>query len=227
MRQHLLQPASLLRVYSPFGAVLEGRSWSAESGYRYGFQAQEEDAELWEGAVNYKYRVEDPRLGRFFSVDPLCKVFPWNGYYTFSENRVIDSVELEGCEKVSIHTYSFAPFDVFGGEFHGDGANRGFGDAISNGRGRENYRIGATVNVDMASGQSSCVPHGSESVQYYDLVKNGVDKCFSNAYVTIENENGIINKWSADIHNYGANCTVAGSCDIDVYSGITMCYCPK
>jgi RHS repeat-associated protein len=99
MRQHLLQPASLLRDYSPFGAVLEGRSWSAESGYRYGFQGQEEDAELWEGAVNYKYRVEDPRLGRFFSVDPLYSKYPWNSSYAFSENDLIACIELEGLEK--------------------------------------------------------------------------------------------------------------------------------
>jgi RHS repeat-associated protein len=85
-------------VYSPFGAVLEGRSWSVGSGYRYGFQAQEEDAELWEGAVNYKYRVEDPRLGRFFSVDPLNIVFTWNSCYAFSENSVIAAQELEGLE---------------------------------------------------------------------------------------------------------------------------------
>jgi RHS repeat-associated protein len=103
MHPHLLQPSSLLRDYSPFGAVLEGRSWSAESGYRYGFQAQEEDAELWEGAVNYKYRVEDPRLGRFFSVDPLYSKYPWNSCYAFSENRLLDGIELEGLEHYPIN----------------------------------------------------------------------------------------------------------------------------
>jgi hypothetical protein len=93
-----------LTLFSPFGAVLEGRGWSAESGYRCGFQAQEEDAELWEGAVNYKYLVEDPRLGRFFSVDPLCGFFPWNSSYAFSENRVIDCLELEGSELIHFTT---------------------------------------------------------------------------------------------------------------------------
>jgi RHS repeat-associated protein len=65
---------------------------------RYGFQGQEEDQELWEGAVSYKYRVEDARLGRFFSVDPLWKDYPWNSTYAFSENRLLDGVELEGLE---------------------------------------------------------------------------------------------------------------------------------
>jgi hypothetical protein len=37
-------------------------------------------------------------VGRFFAVDPLFKSFPWNSTYAFSENRVIDGVELEGQE---------------------------------------------------------------------------------------------------------------------------------
>jgi RHS repeat-associated protein len=65
---------------------------------RYGFQGQEEDDELWSGAVSFKYRVEDARLGRFFSVDPKHKEYPWNSTYAFSENRLIDGVELEGLE---------------------------------------------------------------------------------------------------------------------------------
>ncbi len=68
--------------------------------YRFGFQGQEQDDEV-KGAgnsVNYKYRVHDPRLGRFMSVDPLAPEYPWNSPYAFSENRVIDGVELEGLE---------------------------------------------------------------------------------------------------------------------------------
>ena len=72
----------------------------AQSGvHRYGFQAQEQDRELWEGAVSFKYRVEDARLGRFFSVDPLTKDFPWNSNFAFSENQLIAFGELEGLEK--------------------------------------------------------------------------------------------------------------------------------
>ena len=68
--------------------------------YRYGFQGQEKDSELkGEGlSVNYKYRMHDPRVGRFFNADPLAKSFPWNSPYNFSENRVIDGVEFEGRE---------------------------------------------------------------------------------------------------------------------------------
>jgi RHS repeat-associated protein len=82
----------------PCGVVLKGRSWSTEE-YRYGFQNQEQDNELWEGAVTFKYRVEDARLGRFFSVDPLVNKYLWFSPYAFSENEVIQYVELEGREK--------------------------------------------------------------------------------------------------------------------------------
>lgn len=72
-------------------------------GYRYGFQGQEKDDEIKGAgnAINYKYRMHDPRIGRFFAVDPLFREYPWNSPYAFSENRVIDSYELEGLESVS------------------------------------------------------------------------------------------------------------------------------
>jgi RHS repeat-associated protein len=69
--------------------------------YRYGFQGQEKDDEV-KGAgnsVNYKYRMHDPRVGRFFAVDPLAAKYPHNSPYAFSENNVIHMVELEGTEK--------------------------------------------------------------------------------------------------------------------------------
>jgi RHS repeat-associated protein len=70
--------------------------------YRYGFQGQEKDDEVkGEGnSVNYKYRMHDPRIGRFFAVDPLTNEYPHNSPYAFSENVVINAIELEGLEKV-------------------------------------------------------------------------------------------------------------------------------
>jgi hypothetical protein len=48
--------------------------------------------------------VYDPRLGKFLSVDPLSKSYPWNSAYAFAENDVIRSVDLDGMErKVVIH----------------------------------------------------------------------------------------------------------------------------
>ncbi len=69
--------------------------------YAYGFQGQERDDEVKGSgnSVNYKFRMHDARLGRFFSRDPLAPEYSYNSPYAFSENRVIDAVELEGAEK--------------------------------------------------------------------------------------------------------------------------------
>jgi RHS repeat-associated protein len=74
------------------------------SEYRYGFQGQEKDDEIkGEGnSVNYKYRIYDARIGRFFVTDPFENKFPWNSSYAFSENRVIDGVEFEGLQVLLI-----------------------------------------------------------------------------------------------------------------------------
>lgn len=48
--------------------------------------------------MNYKYRMHDPRLGRFFTMDPLAAKYAYNSPYAFSENRVIDAIKLEGLE---------------------------------------------------------------------------------------------------------------------------------
>jgi RHS repeat-associated protein len=68
--------------------------------YRYGFQGQEKDDELkGEGnSLNFEYRMHDPRIGRFFATDPLEATYTWNSPYAFSENRVLDGIELEGLE---------------------------------------------------------------------------------------------------------------------------------
>jgi RHS repeat-associated protein len=81
--------------------LLNNRHGSVDSdSYRYGFQGQERDDEVkGEGnSYNYKYRMQDVRLGRFFAVDPLAPKYPHNSPYAFSENRVLDGVELEGLE---------------------------------------------------------------------------------------------------------------------------------
>ena len=85
--------------YDPFGTEQAGRKGSS-AGYRYGFQGQESDDEIkGEGnSVNYKYRMHDPRIGRFFAIDPLAPKYPHNSPYAFSENMIIHCVELEGLE---------------------------------------------------------------------------------------------------------------------------------
>jgi RHS repeat-associated protein len=59
--------------------------------YRYGFQGQEKDDELKGEGNSYDYdkRFYDPRIGRYFSLDPLRKDFPYETNYSFVSNNPI------------------------------------------------------------------------------------------------------------------------------------------
>lgn len=85
---------------------MPGRSFVAGSGYRFGFQNQEMESELFQGAIYFTYRIEDSRIGRFLTIDPLSNEYPFNSPYAFSENRLMDSRELEGLEKVDVNSYT-------------------------------------------------------------------------------------------------------------------------
>ena len=90
-------------------------------GYLYGFQGQEKDDEIkGEGnSVNYKYRMHDPRIGRFFAVDPLFKDYPFYSPYAFSGNRVIDAIELEGLEPHKLFASKKEAYKNFGEQYNG------------------------------------------------------------------------------------------------------------
>jgi RHS repeat-associated protein len=83
--------------HSPFGSIIPGRCFSTGDD-SYGFQGQEKENDVVGEGLAYKYRIHDARVGRFLSVDPLSDTYPFNSPYAFSENRVLDGIELEGRE---------------------------------------------------------------------------------------------------------------------------------
>lgn len=140
--------------YSPFGVPLLSRTFESAK-YRYSFQNQEHDDEIKgeNNSVNYKYRMHDPRLGRFFCLDPLSKKYPHNSPYAFSENRVIDGVELEGLEFTSFDTDSKDPnvknMAIWGGHeysYRDSKYYQTFNDA------RSGFSGGSSVLLGMAGG---------------------------------------------------------------------------
>jgi RHS repeat-associated protein len=80
--------------------TMPGRTYTAGSGYRYGFNGKENDNEIkGEGAQqDYGLRVYDPRVGRFLSVDPLSKSYPWYTPYQFSGNKPVAFIDMDGRE---------------------------------------------------------------------------------------------------------------------------------
>ena len=93
--------------YYPFGLKHRGyNNVTSANGNALGqknkmFQGQMLDDELNLNWFAFKWRNYDASLSRFHNIDPLADEYSYQSPYNFSENRVIDGVELEGLEYVS------------------------------------------------------------------------------------------------------------------------------
>jgi RHS repeat-associated protein len=87
---------------------MPGRKYNPQ-GYRYGFNGKENDrsGEWGLGLVqDYGFRLYNPGLGRFLSVDPLRESYPWYTPYQFAGNKPIVAIDLDGAEeeyKISVY----------------------------------------------------------------------------------------------------------------------------
>jgi RHS repeat-associated protein len=126
-QDNLLFKATIVSTadYTPFGVQLDERTESTET-YRYGYQGSEKDDEVKGEGNSYttEFRLLDPRLGRWLSIDPLAAQFPWQSPYVSMDNNPILLNDVLGdcpdCPKESqqgdIHTSSkVGPFDSPGG----------------------------------------------------------------------------------------------------------------
>lgn len=68
--------------------------------YLFAFNGKEKDNETYGDGNEYDYgfRIYNPRLGQFLSVDPLAKEFPSFSPYPFAQNCPIKFVDLDGTE---------------------------------------------------------------------------------------------------------------------------------
>lgn len=78
---------------------MKERSFPSDA-YRYGFNGKEMDDEMRGDGNSYDYgfRMYDPRLARFMSVDPWANKFPMLSSYQFAANTPIWCVDLDGLE---------------------------------------------------------------------------------------------------------------------------------
>jgi RHS repeat-associated protein len=79
---------------------MQGRSYTSISGYRFGFNGKEQDGEVSGSGNQYDYgfRIYNPRLGKFLSVDPLTQSYPFYTPYQFAGNSPISGIDLDGLE---------------------------------------------------------------------------------------------------------------------------------
>jgi RHS repeat-associated protein len=70
--------------------------------YRFGFNGQEKDDEVMGSGntISFEYRMEDSRLGRFLSVDPLFKKFTELSTYQYASNSPVLGKDVEGLENL-------------------------------------------------------------------------------------------------------------------------------
>jgi RHS repeat-associated protein len=88
-------------TYYPFGMLMPGRTYSSEA-YSWGFNGKEKDDEVSDqgNCYDYGFRIYNSRLGKFLSVDPLSKSYPWYTPYQFTGNKPIWAIDLDGLEEV-------------------------------------------------------------------------------------------------------------------------------
>lgn len=75
---------------------MPGRTIIIENNYRCGFNGKELDKEVIQ--YDYGFRIYDPRLGKFKSLDPLQKKYPELTPYQFASNSPIAGIDLDGRE---------------------------------------------------------------------------------------------------------------------------------
>ncbi len=77
---------------------MPGRTFSATSAYRYGFNGKEQDSAVNGTGVDYDYgaRIYDGRVGRWLNVDPQGKEYPGYSPYTYALNTPIQAKDPDG-----------------------------------------------------------------------------------------------------------------------------------
>mgnify|MGYP007080209086 CR=1 FL=1 len=83
----------------PFGMVMPGRSFTAASvdGYGFGYQGSLKIDGSSSAAYNYStfYRELDPRLGKWWSIDPQIRQSPWESpYMSMGSNPILRNDQL-------------------------------------------------------------------------------------------------------------------------------------
>jgi RHS repeat-associated protein len=178
--------------YYPFGMHMQGRNYVSGNGHRYGFNGKEQDSEVSGNGNQYDYgfRIYNPRIARFLSVDPLTTSYPFYTPYQFAGNNPIWAIDLDGLEELIVIRW-FDDDNTYRGSTvfripssHREIGKRGGNDmqlielniahrAIINGHSTE-YSSGTRLlnsQIKTASGfEGSYIPEGNVDEYYMNLL---------------------------------------------------------
>jgi RHS repeat-associated protein len=82
--------------YYPFGSSLNTRSFSAGSGFRFGFNGKEKENDFIANEYTFEFRIYNSGLGRFLSTDPIGQKYPWQTTYAYYCNSPISILDFLG-----------------------------------------------------------------------------------------------------------------------------------
>lgn len=132
---------------------------------KYGFNGMENDNEIkGDGnSVDFGARMYDPRLGRWFAVDPLASKYPGWTPYKFGNNNPLIFIDPNGETEYTFHVRSFIPeksiaFNFFRGD------NRNFTTSLKV-TSRVNHQI--TLDTEKATLLNKRTFSDATQFQYY------------------------------------------------------------
>ena len=99
--------------------LMPGRNGSTGEQYRFAFNGKEFDPEVAGNGNQYDYgfRIYNPRIGRFLSVDPLTASYPWYTPYQFAGNKPIRFIDLDGLEEANPSLFT-KTINIITGDYH-------------------------------------------------------------------------------------------------------------
>ncbi len=88
----------------PFGMEQEGYNYTLRGTKNNlkTFQGQELTEDLGLNTHEWRYRMSDRSIGRFWQLDPLAEDYVYNSTYAFQENKMGMGIELEGLELLPV-----------------------------------------------------------------------------------------------------------------------------
>ncbi len=203
--------------YYPFGLQHKGYNDTITGReHPYGYNGKEEQNELGLDWLDFGFRNYDASIGKWFNVDPMADKMKSNSPYNYAFNSPLYYIDPDGQIPYPITIRCFAPFESFGGGFHGD--NRGFSTSNS-----ASARVHQKINFD--TDKTTIKTNTWSSPTWHNLNSGFKRTATPSVEFTKDftiNRNGDSKTFGFGTHYSGANPLTPGAPNIDVFSEFSI-----